>query len=91
MTAFVPIPLSVQVLLLGTSLCTALLVTDLGVIFSFLGATSSTMVSLILPGAAYYNMHVEETKTPSWKLYGSMLIFGLGCLITPVCLAFLFI
>lgn len=80
-----------QVILLGASLGTSLLVTDLGVIFSFLGATSSTMVSLILPGAAYYNMHVGETKGASWKLYGSLFILGLGCLITPVCLAFLFV
>ena len=68
------------------------MVTDLGVIFSFLGATSSTMVSLILPGAAYYRMHAEEeAKAPSWKLYGALCILGLGCVVTPVCLAFLFI
>jgi hypothetical protein len=76
-------------------------VTDLGVIFSFLGATSSTIVSLILPGAAYYNMHAEAeggdqglksgSSSPVWKLYGALFILGLGCLITPVCLAFLFI
>lgn len=87
--------------MLATSLGTALLVTDLGIIFSFLGATSSTFVSLILPGAVYYQMHsgghtlLEDEKTaaaqPAWKLHGAAFIVVLGCLITPVCLVFLFV
>lgn len=83
-----------QLALLGTSLGTALLVTDLGIIFSFLGATSSTFVSLILPGAAYYKMHAADefkSSTLSWRLGGSLFILVLGCLVTPVCLAFLFV
>jgi len=76
---------------LGLSLGVALLVSDLGVIFSFVGATSATMISLILPGAAYYKMHVEENKSMDWRLYGAIFVFFLGCLITPVCTTFIFL
>lgn len=76
--------------LLGASLGTSLLVTDLGVVFSFLGATSSSMMSLIIPGAAYYRMH-QEDKVKTWELYGAAFLFVLGMVLTPVCLVCLFL
>ena len=50
---------AVQVAMLSLALLVALLVDDLGIMFSFVGATGATMVSFILPGAAYYHMHVQ--------------------------------
>jgi amino acid permease len=75
--------------LLGCSLVVAMFVTDLGLIFSFVGATAATMISFILPGAAYYSMH--ERQGPAWKRYGALGLVVMGCIITPVCTAFIFI
>ena len=67
----------------------AMTVTDLGIIFGLVGATGATMISFILPGAAYYRMH--ENQGPAWKRYGAVALFVSGCIITPVCLVFLFL
>jgi amino acid permease len=80
---------TVTVGLLGCSLVVALFVTDLGLIFSFVGATAATMISFILPGAAYYSMHVRQG--PTWKRYGALGLIILGCIVTPVCTAFIFV
>lgn len=78
-----------QVFILGGSFVTALTVTDLGIIFGLVGATGATMISFILPGAAYYSMH--ENQGPAWKRVGALILCGMGCIITPVCLTFIFV
>ena len=80
-----------QVVYVGASLGVALMVSDLGIIFSFVGATSSTLISLILPGAAYYRMHVNDSKRLTWKLKGAIFIFVMGCVMAPVCTIFVFL
>ncbi len=79
----------VTVGLLASSFIVALFVTDLGIIFSFVGATGATMISFILPGAAYYSMH--ERQGPAWKRYGAIALVIMGCIITPVCTTFIFV
>mmetsp|Transcript_5018 Transcript_5018/g.7666 ORF Transcript_5018/g.7666 Transcript_5018/m.7666 type:complete len:462 (+) Transcript_5018:83-1468(+) len=79
----------VTVGLLAGSFFTAMTVKDLGIIFALVGATGATMISFILPGAAYYNMHRHQG--PEWKRYGALVLCGLGCVIMPVCLVFIFI
>lgn len=74
--------------LLG-SLGIALVLDDLGIILSLIGATGSTVVTFILPGAAYYIMHRDTG--PTWKRYGAIILFTLGCIIMPMCLTFIFV
>lgn len=42
------------------SFCVSLAVTDLGVVLEMVGATGSTMVSYILPGAIYWKLHPSK-------------------------------
>ena len=62
---------------------------DLGVVLSLIGATGSTVITFILPGAAYWVMTREEG--PTVKRYCAALLFGLGCIIMPVCVTFIFV
>jgi amino acid permease len=80
-----------QVGLLAGSLGLALLVEDLGLIFGFVGATGATMISFILPGISYYKMHAPMEEGPAWKRTGALMLCGLGCVVMPVCLIFLFL
>ena len=66
-----------------------MIVDDLGVVLSLIGATGSTIITYILPGAAYYIMHTNSG--PAWKRNGAAVLFLLGCLIMPVCLVFIFV
>lgn len=68
----------------------ALLLSDLGVVLDLIGATGATMITFILPGAAYYVMHPEGTG-PSWLRTTARAYFYFGCFIMPFCLAFIFI
>ena len=62
---------------------------DLGTVLSLIGATGSTVITYILPGAAYYVMHPDTG--PAWKRYGAVVLFCAGCVIMPVCLVFIFV
>ena len=56
----------------------AMSVTDLGIILALVGATGSTMVSYILPGAIYYRLHTE----PHFLRSVALAIFCVGaCLL----------
>ena len=70
--------------------------------FALVGATGATVVSFTLPGAAYYSMHTHSEDTsdkikfdtidgPKWKVYGAAGLVITGCILTPVCLVFIFI
>jgi amino acid permease len=80
--------------MLTLALIVALSVDDLGIMFSFVGATGATMVSFILPGAAYYHMHVQQDLS-FWQQEGytiaAYLLFLAGCVFAPMGVAFLFI
>jgi hypothetical protein len=88
-----PLP-PLQVAMLVLALGVALLVDDLGIMFSFVGATGATMVSFILPGAAYYHMHAEP-DLPFWQqeplTVAAYCLFLAGCVFAPMGVAFLFI
>lgn len=81
-----------QVVMLTGGLVVALLVDDLGTMFSFVGATGATTVSFILPGAAYYHMHAEphvpflQQETFTIAAY---CLFVAGCVFAPVGVVFL--
>jgi amino acid permease len=74
-------------LIVSASLGIAMIVSDLGVILSIVGATGSTMISYILPGLIFLKVH------PVWtpKHYLAATLLGMGCLIIPSCLTFIFI
>lgn len=69
----------------------AMILNDLGVVLALIGATGSTVVTFILPGAAYYVMFKEDDSEPKWKLIGAQVIFVFGCIFMPVCLVFVFL
>lgn len=71
------------------SLAVAMVLDDLGVVLALIGCTGSTVITFILPGAAYYTMH--KNSGPAWKRYGAAFLLGLGCIIMPVCLVFVFV
>lgn len=62
----------------------AMSVSDLGVILGIVGATGSTMVSYILPGAIYMKMHPE----PHLLRYLACIQFTVGMIIVPTALYF---
>ena len=80
--------------MLSAALGLALVVDDLGIMFAFVGSTGATMVSFILPGAAYYHMHVDPRRT-FWEqdkfTKGAYFLFIAGCIFAPVGVAFLFV
>ena len=71
---------------LTLTLVVALFLTDLGTVLAVVGATGSTIVSYILPGAIYWSIHTSEATTKRW-LAG--LLFCVGCVIIPVALTFI--
>lgn len=92
---FLVIPQTLFVLL---SFCIALAVSDLGIVIALLGATGSTTINYILPGAVYWRLHEAEEAAgaPSASPAGALKrhcaggMFLLGCAIMPVCVSFLF-
>ena len=89
--------------LLGT-LVVALTLSDLGVILSIVGATGSTIVSYILPGAIYCSIHMPgnarvaasssektgfEGQNYTLKRRAAFALFIAGCVIIPVALSFI--
>lgn len=73
------------------SLGVAMILDDLGVVLALIGATGSTVITFILPGAAYYVMFKDDESQPIWKLYAAQFIFVFGCIFMPVCLIFVFL
>jgi len=73
------------VFLVGT-LTVALALSDLGVLLSIVGATGSTIVSYILPGAIYHSMHTGDR---GWKRQAAGAMFLAGCGIIPMALSFI--
>ncbi len=67
----------------------AMVLSDLGFILAIIGSTGATVITYILPGAAYYTMHTNQG--PAWKRYAAAVLFGLGVIIMPVCLTFIFV
>jgi amino acid permease len=71
---------------LGLSLLVAIVVTDLGIILSIVGATGSTTVTFILPGLCYYKLFPH----PHCKRTLALCQCVLGCAIFPFALFFIF-
>lgn len=71
------------------SLGVSMVVSDLGVILSIVGATGSTTISYILPGLIFLKLHGHENWT--LKHYGAAIVLGIGCVVIPSCLTFIFI
>lgn len=63
----------------------AFVVSDLGLVLSVVGATGSTIVSYILPGAVYYALFPERESR--WI---GLALFASGLVIMPVSLALIF-
>lgn len=64
-------------------------VTDLGIVQGFVGATGSTTISYILPGAIFLKLHKDDEWAA--KHYGAAALLAAGCIIIPSCLTFLFL
>lgn len=79
----------ITALFLGLSLVIGIVVTDLGLILGLIGSTGATIICYILPGISYYKLFKDEG--PAWKRIGALILTGAGCLIMPVCLAFMFV
>ena len=83
--------LTLRSILRGSDGCTfcfqvALALADLGVLLSVVGASGSTIVSYILPGAIYYNIHTADN---TWKRKAAACLFAAGCGIIPLALGFI--
>jgi amino acid permease len=86
--------------LLGT-LTVALTLRDLGVVLAVVGATGSTIVSYILPGAIYYTIHPHEQQQQQGGGGGggggggavkrrlALALCLAGCVIIPLALGFI--
>lgn len=72
---------------LAVSVAVALTVDNLGVVLSIAGATASTLVSYIVPGACYYCMFTH----PHAKRTGALALALLGCAIVPAALVIIFV
>lgn len=83
--------ITITLVFLFGSLGIAMILDDLGVVLALIGATGSTVVTFILPGAAYYVMFKDDNSQPKWKLYVAQFIFVSGCLFMPICLVFVFL
>merc|ERR1712232_179690 len=68
------------------SLCIALAVDDLGAVLAVVGATGSTVVSLILPGICYFRFFPH----PHAVRWLALAVFLLGCAVMPVALVSIF-
>ena len=68
----------------------AMVVTDLGIILSIVGATGSTTMSYILPGYFYFQMFKNDDKR-FWTKYGALGLLVLGCCAIPFTLTVIFV
>lgn len=58
------VPLLLLAALIGSTLLTALLVRELGIIVELIGASSGCFITLICPGAAYLQLRAPTSKVP---------------------------
>jgi amino acid permease len=79
-----------QTIFVLLSFCIALVVSDLGIVIALIGATGSTTINYILPGAVYWRLH-ESDGSSEFKRKCAGGLFILGCIIMPVCVTFIFI
>jgi amino acid permease len=57
---------------------------------ALVGATGSTLISYILPGACYYKIFKAESQGHwDWRMYAAIVLFCMGCIIMPVALTFI--
>lgn len=63
---------------------------NLGSVTAIVGATGSTMVSLILPGGFYYWIHHKQTDH-WWQTRFALLQFVIGIMVVPLCLCVILI
>ena len=80
----------ITVLFLVSTFMIAFTVEDLGIMIALVGATGSTVVSLILPGGFYYALHQQNPSAPKWKLYAAATQVIVGIIMIPLCLTFIF-
>ena len=84
------------VVFLACSLAIALTVSDLGLMLSLVGATGSTMISYVLPGWFYYNLHKDEVHGESARSWPRFLLnlsytqFVVGVVLIPLSLIAIF-
>ena len=74
----------VSITFLTSTTATAVLLDDLGLILSLVGATGSVVVSYLLPGACYYRLCTHQPR--SWLRSAALLQFCVGCILLPVSL-----
>jgi len=77
------------IFLLG-SYAIAMITDDLGVVFSLIGATGATIITYILPGAAYYKMHPPGTG-PDWMRTVAAGYVVFGCCVMVFCVSIILI
>lgn len=70
------------------SVAIALVVDDLGLVLSIVGATGSTTVSYLLPGFCYFRLCPDKASPTRWL---ALLQLGLGCVIMPASLVLIFL
>lgn len=74
------------------SLILALITSHLGTILAFVGASSGSLVSFILPGFAYwYTLPEGHPNAPPYKRYFALFQGVVGCILMPVGLVFIFL
>jgi amino acid permease len=73
------------VAILLSSTLIAIVVDDLSVILSFVGATGSTIVSYLLPGLCYWRLCANPTA-PLRRCAGALFLFGVGVMILSLTL-----
>jgi amino acid permease len=78
---------AVTALFLTASFITAMSVTNLGSVLELVGATGSTAVSYILPGAIYWRLHPNAHPLR----YIAAIQLAVGCCIVPIALTFIFL
>ncbi|KAL1528762.1 hypothetical protein AB1Y20_010092 [Prymnesium parvum] len=76
--------LSISAIFLCSSAAIALVVSDLTLILTIVGATGSTAVSYILPGACYMLLFWQDG---GWRWFLALTILCLGLIIMPLSLA----
>jgi amino acid permease len=75
--------------LLG-SYVVAMVTDDLGVVFALIGATGATIITYILPGAAYYKMHPPGCG-PAWMRTVAAAYVVFGCCVMFFCVTIILI
>lgn len=70
----------------GCSYAVAMTVSDLGIVLAIVGATGSTAISYILPGAYYYYTYPNAKDR-----YVALFLCLFGCCVVPFALTMVFV